>query len=249
MGIEELVIWTLNIMKRILVVEDDTNLGTSLASMLEITGYEVAYISDGNKTIEAFEQFKPNAIVLDVMLNATLDGFELAKLIRLKNDTPILFTTSLYANEDLRQGFSITMSDYVHKPYNVMEICLRLDSLLQRANQAALPTTKTGMYQLASYSINFSENIMWYADQKIRITQLESKFLKLLIKNQHRFMSKDEVVRELWKSENPLSKSDCLNTLCTALRRYFAPDGLVKIENKKGLGLRLKITPSASVDK
>ena len=97
-------------MKKILVVEDDLNLGTALVGFLEMQKYEVYYVSNGDEAIAEFQQFSPDLVTLDVMLNCSIDGFEIARKIRKFSDVPIIFTTSRDGNEDYEIGFGIGLN-------------------------------------------------------------------------------------------------------------------------------------------
>ena len=117
-------------MKKILIVEDDLNLGTTLTGVLESQSYKVHYLSSGKTVLNDLQKFEPDLIILDVMLDEELDGFDISKQIRSISKTPVLFTTSRDGNDDFITGFSIDNSDYVRKPYKVMEVLKRIEKML-----------------------------------------------------------------------------------------------------------------------
>ncbi|MDR3651577.1 MAG: response regulator transcription factor [Paludibacter sp.] len=225
-------------MKRILIVEDDVNLGTTLTGALEMQDYEVLYHTNGEQVMTKFREFKPDAVILDVILNGSIDGFEIGKLIRAEYNTPILFTTSRDGNEDFKQGFSIKNSDYVRKPYKLMEIALRLENLLsiQKRN-----VKKESTFQIGHFSFSPDEQSLRYDYEKIHLNNYESAVLDLLCKNIDTFISRKEIIEQIWHEKDAKLKEGSLNNIITSLRKYLNQDCHIELESRIKLGIKLKL--------
>ncbi len=220
-------------MKRILIIEDDVNLGTPLAGALEMLEYKVLYLTNDKQAMEKFDEFKPDIVILDVMLNGLLDGFEIAKLIRLENNTPILFTTSRDGNEDFKTGFSIVNSDYVRKPYKLIEITLRINNLLSLSEKTHEPI------HIGHFSFYPEEQSLKYEYEKIHLNNYETEVLALLCNNKNNFVSRDKMIEAVWNEKDAKLKESSLNNILTKLRKKLSVDPKISIESKIGLGVRI----------
>lgn len=225
-------------MKRVLIVEDDVNLGTTLAGALETLDYKVLYLTCGDGVMDEYRCFNPELVILDVMLNSNLDGFEIAKLIRLENNVPILFTTSRDGNEDLKTGLSIENSDYVRKPYKLMEVTLRMKNLLSLNKEIA---KKNEAICIGHFSFFPEEHSLRYECEKINLNNYESAVLALLCKNTDKYLSREDIIKSVWNENNSKLKDGSLNNTITRLRKYLNQDKKVILESRINLGVRLII--------
>jgi len=225
-------------MKRILIVEDDVNLGTTLAGALEMHDFKVLYLTNGDQILEKVKHFEPDIVILDVMLNGTLDGFEIAKLIRKENNSPILFTTSRDGNEDLKTGFSIENTDYIRKPYRLIEVTLRIDNLLslyEKTNKKIEPI------YIGHFSFFPEEHSLKYEYDRIHLNNYESAVLALLCQNKNNFISRTKIIQAVWNENDPNLKEASLNNILTKLRKNLSQDANVTLETKIKLGVRLTV--------
>lgn len=225
-------------MKRILIVEDDLNLGTPLAGALEMMEYKVLYLTNDKQALEKFHEFKPDIVILDVMLNGELDGFEIAKLIRLESNTPILFTTSRDGNDDFKKGFSIVNSDYVRKPYKLMEVTMRLNNLLSLNEKA---TKKVEPISIGHFCFLPEEQSLVYGYKKIHLNNYESAVLALLCQNKNNYMTRAKIIETVWNEKDSKLKEASLNNILTKLRKYLCDDPKISIDSKIGLGVQIKM--------
>lgn len=223
-------------MKKILIVEDDLNLGTTLTDALEMQGFKVLYLPTDEGVISKFKTFQPDIVILDVMLNGKLDGFEIAKLIRDENNTPILFTTSCDGQEDFQKGFSVNNSDYVRKPYRLVEILLRLEKLMSTPK---LIDRDTEPFLLGNFSFFPNEQALKYECEKIHLNKIETAVLDILCKNTNVFISRKEIVMAVWSEHDPLCKEGSLNNIISNLRKYLQQDNRIILESRVGMGVRL----------
>jgi len=226
-------------MKKILIVEDDLNLGTTLAGVLESQSYKVQYLSSGKTVLNELNIFEPDLIILDVMLNEELDGFDISKQIRSISKTPVLFTTSRDGNDDFINGFSMDNTDYVRKPYKVMEVLKRIEKLLEMQ-------TKKESFTIGHFSFFPCEQSLKYDCGNISLNNYESAVLSLLCKNMGNFISKKTIIQVVWNQEDPKLKDASLNNILTILRKHLKKDNSVMLETRVGLGVRIVLQTAAN---
>lgn len=226
-------------MKRILIVEDDINLGTTLSGALEMQGYKVLYLTNGERTIEELSGFYPDIVILDIMLNGQLDGFEIAKLIRNESNVPVLFTTSRDGNEDFIAGFSIENTDYVRKPYKLMEVMLRIDILFakQIKKEIHVPSYPIGNF----YFFPGEQLLKFENEKKIHLNNYEAAVLELFCENLGVFVLRSKIIEQVWHESDPKLKEGSLNNVLSNLRKYMKQDDRIILESKIKLGARLII--------
>jgi DNA-binding response OmpR family regulator len=225
-------------MYKILLVEDDVNIGVPLSGILEMRGYQVLYLTNGDKVMKVLQQFKPDVIILDVLLNGILDGFEIGRLIRTKTNIPILFTTSLDGNEDFKAGFSIENTDYVRKPYRLMEVLMRINNLL--SNHENLTKCKD-IFQLGLFSFFPTEQSLRYDYEEIHLNNYESAVLELLCNNMNEFVSKNKIIETVWHEKQTKLKEGSLNNILTIIRKYLNKEDSIILKTKIKLGIKLSI--------
>lgn len=232
-------------MKKILIVEDDVNLGLPLTGALEMQEYKVSYLSNGDKALNEFRNFKPDLVILDIALNGKLDGFDIAKRIRIESKVPILFTTSRDGNEDLKTGFSIANTDYVRKPYRLMEVMLRIENLLSKQEEVLttqeIITKKKDVFQIGNYSFTPCEHLLLYECEKIHLNNYESVVLNMLCKNKNQYLSRNTIIEEVWKVDDSNLKDASLSNTVSNLRKHLSKDDSISIDSKIKLGIQLKI--------
>ena len=232
-------------MKKILIIEDDVNLGLPLTGALEMQEYKVSYLSNGDKALFEFRNFKPDLVILDVALNGKLDGFDIAKRIRIESIVPILFTTSCDGNEDLKTGFSIANTDYVRKPYRLMEVMLRIENLLSRQEEVLtkqeVVSKQKDVFQIGNYSFTPCEQLLQYECEKIHLNNYESAVLSMLFKNKNLYLSRKTIIEEVWRVDDSNLKDGSLNNTVSNLRKHLSKDDSISIDSRIRLGIQLEI--------
>jgi DNA-binding response OmpR family regulator len=225
-------------MIKILVIEDDVNLGTTLAGALETLDYEVCYVSNADEALDTFQQFNPDALITDVMLNASIDGFDLAKKVREISGIPVLFTTSKDGTDDLRTGLSLGNSDYIRKPYRFVEVSLRLENLLSTSGKNS---DKEQSHTIGLFDFVPKAHSLNYEDETIELTNYETAVLDLLFRNKGCYIRRDELVERVWGEKDPKTKEASLNNILSRLRKYLAKDERIILESKINSGVRISI--------
>ena len=223
-------------MKKALILEDDVNLGTTLAGALEMDDYNVLYLTCIENALNEIRLFSPDIIILDVMLNGSIDGFELARQIRMEKATPILFTTSKDGANDLLEGFSIRNTDYIRKPYKHVEVTLRMNNLLAIHSNTAC---NSSAIQIGSFCFNTNEQLLKFELDEIQLSSSETSLMNLLCDNIGKFIKRDVIVKAIWNEDDSKLKESTLNNIISNLRKYLRRDNTIILETRLGLGIRL----------
>jgi two-component system, OmpR family, response regulator TrcR len=221
--------------EKILIIEDDINLGTPLAGALEMQGFEVLYLTGGENALHEIQNFQPNIVLLDVMLNEDLDGFDIGRRIRNVSKVPIMFTTSRDGNEDFVAGFSIENTDYVRKPYKLMEVIMRIEKMLVSQNRKK-------SYSLGCYTFFPCERTLKYDCGTIELNNYESAVLNVLCENINSYISREDIIEAVWNEKESKLKQGSLNNIISNLRKYIQQDNHISLNTKIGLGVKLMLS-------
>lgn len=221
-------------MQKILLIEDDVNLGTTLTGALEEKGYKLRYLQSGNKLKNEIADFTPDIILLDVNLNEKEDGFDLAHSIRQICDVPVIFTTSRSENDDIEQAFSISNADYIRKPFRLAEVLKRVERMLQ-------PKGKPEIFRIGIFSFVLSENCLKQETTVKQLNHYESEVLKELCAHVGQYVNRSVLIEKIWKVNDPKLKEGSLNNIVSSLRKHLEVDPHVQIESKIKLGIKLTV--------
>ncbi len=221
---------------RILLAEDDKNLGSLLKEYLNAKGYETELFSDGNKAYRGFIKEYFNLCLLDVMMPEK-DGFTLAKEIRqINNEIPILFLTAKSMKEDILEGFSIGADDYITKPFSMEELLYRIEAILRRTKQDILQENKP--FPIGKYLFDTQTQFLKKGNNKKKLTTKESELLKLLCNNKNKVLERNFTLRTIWIDDNYFNARS-MDVYITKLRKYLKDDPSIQIINVHGKGFKL----------
>jgi len=222
-------------MIKVLLVEDDTDLGMVLSQFLRLHDFEVALAPDAEKALEEYNSMKPDICVLDVMLPG-MDGFSLARRIKSdSNDMPIIFLTARNLKEDRLTGLSIGADDYICKPFEADELVLRIKNILRRTHLPGDEIVPIGMFRFS-----FSEMMLLSDYGNIQLTLRETELLRYLYQHRNEVVERDRVLKELWgDADYFLGRS--LDVFMSRLRKYFQPDPSIEIRTIRGKGFLFRI--------
>jgi len=221
---------------RILLAEDDENLGSLLKEYLNAKGYETELFSDGNKAYRGFIKEYFNLCLLDVMMPEK-DGFTLAKEIRqINNEIPILFLTAKSMKEDILEGFSIGADDYITKPFSMEELLYRIEAILRRTKQDTLQENKP--CPIGKYLFDTQTQFLKKGNKKKKLTTKESELLKLLCNNKNKVLERNFTLRTIWIDDNYFNARS-MDVYITKLRKYLKDDPSIQIINVHGKGFKL----------
>jgi DNA-binding response OmpR family regulator len=222
--------------EKILIVEDDTNAGLLLKNFLEGENFEVKLCVNAKSGLQAFLSDLFSVCILDGSL-PDYDGFSLAQQIRSRNEhVPIIFLTARSLLDDKIRGFQAGADDYITKPFEPFELLYKIKAILRRSqNQLG---NKEPFFQIGTYRFDPKNQTLVKNDDVKRITAKESEILKLLCLRKNQIIRKDEILIALW-GESDYFKGRSLDVFIAKLRKYFAGDSSVKIENVHSVGFIL----------
>lgn len=224
---------------RILLCEDDENLGMLLREYLQAKGFETELCPDGEAGYRAFTQGKFDLCVLDVMMPKK-DGFSLARDIRqLNEEVPIVFLTAKTLKEDILEGFRIGADDYLTKPFSMEELTFRIEAILRRVR--GKKNRNCIFYKIGSFSFDTQKQILSRGDQQTKLTTKESELLSLLCAHANEILQRDYALKTIWIDDNYFNARS-MDVYITKLRKHLRADESVEIINIHGKGYKL-ITP------
>jgi DNA-binding response OmpR family regulator len=187
--------------KRVLVVEDDSNLSALLRENLLFEGFEVECESDGALAIAHARTFLPDLVVLDIML-PNQNGFELCGALRQHGRTPVLILTARSQKADKLRGLNLGADDYITKPFDLDEFLARVNAVLRRSRPSA------DILVMGSITIDFLTRTARQGKREIHLTHREFELLKYLAERPGHVVSRDELLREVWEyPEGALTRS------------------------------------------
>ncbi|MGE0088372.1 MAG: response regulator transcription factor [Bacteroidales bacterium] len=225
---------------KILLVEDDTNLGFLLFEFLESNGFDVKLYRDGVSGLNGFKSSEFDFCILDVML-PQMDGFTLAGQIRAINKRiPVIFLTARSLKEDKVKGFGIGIDDYITKPFDEDELLLRIRSILNRVNNVLVEDNKLE-YILGKIVFDVPNQVLKINNESRRLTTKESKILAMLARSQNKIVNRDEIMKEVW-GETDYFIGRSLDVFISKIRRYLHDEPRIKIETIPTVGVILSIT-------
>ena len=223
---------------KILLVEDDASLGFIVADQLRGDGYDVTLAMDGQEGFKKFNEAKFHLCIFDVMMPKK-DGFSLAEDVRKVNEIiPILFLTAKTMTEDKVKGFNVGGDDYLTKPFSSAELKVRVKALLKRGNIVTETVSDEMIFGQYVYDIkNYS---LIGPDFEKKLTKKEAQVLKMLGQFKGEVVDRDLILNAVWgKDDYFVGRS--LDVFITKLRKYFANDENVNIENVHGIGFKIYV--------
>jgi DNA-binding response OmpR family regulator len=244
-------------MSRVLVVEDEAHLAQGLRFNLEAEGHSVALAGDGESALSRLlEKNEPfDAVVLDVMLPGK-SGFDVATELREKrNYVPILMLTAFGRPEDVLKGFASGADDYLAKPFELAILLARLDGLLRRTawqREGARGSSRPApagegtleRYDFSGKTMDFAELELRSLGNTIHLTLMEAQFLRHLILNQGRVVSRKSILEEVWGLRED-TDTRAIDNFVVRLRRYIEddPSQPKHLQTVRGVGYRFVAEP------
>jgi DNA-binding response OmpR family regulator len=223
---------------KILLVEDDPNLGYVIKDNLSQKGYDVMLCADGEEGQRSFMLQDFDLCILDVMLPRK-DGFALAEHIRSVNQhVPILFVTAKSMLEDKISAFQLGGDDYLTKPFSMEELLLRIDVFLRRSNGTT--PKDNSRYTLGSFEFDLPNLILRHPSGTKSLTQKESDLLLLLLLNRNRVLKREEILKKVW-GEDDYFMGRSMDVFISKLRKYLKEDPTIQIVNYHGVGFKLEL--------
>lgn len=225
-------------MSKILVVEDDPNLGLLLQEYLTIKGFDADLGHDGDEGLSLFVKGQYDLCIFDVMMPKK-DGFTLAKEIRMSDkEVPIIFLTAKSQKDDTLQGFRIGADDYMTKPFSMEELLARMQAILRRKNNTQTEQLKT--FEFASFLFDYEHQSLIQNGQTNKLTGKESELLKMLCENIGKPVSRSFALKSIWGDDSYFNARS-MDVYVTKLRKFLKADETVQIINLHGEGFKLVV--------
>jgi two-component system alkaline phosphatase synthesis response regulator PhoP len=208
----------------ILLVEDEENLQEALKLNLELEGYEITSAYDGKEALEAVKNEHFDLMILDVML-PELDGISVVERIRLQsNDIPILILSAKNSSADRVLGLKKGADDYLTKPFNLEELLLRVNKLVEKSQRLTARTPLAQVYTFGKNQVEFNALECITKDgQKITLTKKEIMLLKLLIENKNEVVTREKILQAVW-GYNVYPTTRTIDNFILNFRKYFEED-------------------------
>ncbi|GAB5539077.1 MAG: response regulator transcription factor [Salibacteraceae bacterium] len=225
---------------KILVAEDDTNLGTILTEYLEAKGYEATLAKDGVEGWKTFSNGEFDCCILDVMMPQK-DGFTLGKEIRAANESiPIIFLTAKSMKEDTLAGFKSGGDDYITKPFSMEELLMRLKAILRRTKGEKKEIQKT-VFEFGRFTFDFKNQVLKTESSEQHLTSKENALMKMLAQHENQLLDRSQALLAIWGDDSYFN-SRSMDVYIAKIRKYLKEDENVKIINEHGKGFRF-VTP------
>lgn len=223
---------------KILLVEDDPNLGTLLSEYLNAKGHDTKLCVDGQQGFEAFCKNQYDFLVLDVMMPVK-DGFTMAREVRkINTKIPILFLTAKSMKEDTLEGFNAGADDYMTKPFSMDELLARMNAILRRINGGTEKQATT--FQIGKYNYDSLKQELDLQGKIQKLTTKENELLKLLAGSLNGTVERNFALTAVWGDDSYFNGRS-MDVYITKLRKYFIDDNRVEIINVHGKGFRLTV--------
>ncbi|MEA1897137.1 MAG: response regulator transcription factor [Bacteroidota bacterium] len=219
---------------KLLLVEDDRDLGNVLAQYLEMQSFIVDLARTGEEGLLAFKASDFDLCILDILLPG-MDGLSLARKIKgINSNMPILFLTARTSKEDILKGLKLGADDYVCKPFEPEELVLRINNILRRSGK-----TEDTSIQIGKLQFNYSMMTLEGYGESNKLTLKEAELLKLFLNNRNKVLKREDVLVKLW-GENDYFLGRSLDVFISRLRKYMKVEKNVEIETIRGVGYLFK---------
>jgi two-component system OmpR family response regulator len=226
--------------EKILLVEDDTNLGQVLKNYLELHNYRVELCRDGILGLAAFRREKFDLCLLDVMM-PNMDGFTLAEEIRnIDAEVPLFFLSAKNMKEDIVNGYKLGADDYITKPFDSEVLLLKIRAILKRNNDFIDKNIEVIEYDFGNFHFNSRLRLLSIGDITHTLSPKESGLLQMLCEYQNDLLPREQALKRIWGSDTYFNGRS-MDVYIAKLRKYLSADENVSIINIHGNGFRLAV--------
>lgn len=220
---------------KLILVEDDQDLGMVLKQYLEFSDFEVIWFDHPQKFLDDLSVLETSKLlILDVMM-PQIDGFTLANQLKNQLNIPYLFLTAKGQSFDRVLGLKLGGEDYITKPCDPEELVLRIKNILKR-NQPILEE----IVRIGNYNFNRNQMHLLFDEKEFQLTEKEVELLEYFILHNHKLVTRKEILETIW-GENDYFMGRSLDVFMTRLRKYFTLDERVKFESIRGVGFKIDL--------
>ena len=223
---------------KLLIVEDDPNLGRILEDYLKLKGYQITLAVDGEDGLSKFSKDNFDFIILDIMMPKK-DGFSLAKDIRdINGVVPILFLTAKNMKDNIIKAFKLGADDYLTKPFSMEELILRIKAIQKRVKVDKVKPLHD-KFDFGQFTFYHKENLLSIKENKIKLTTKENELLKLFCLNINKKVNRKEALIKIWGDDSHYNARS-MDVYIAKLRKHMKlSDENVKIMTLHGYGFKL----------
>jgi len=222
---------------KILLCEDDQNLGMVLKNYLELNDYDVTLERDGRLGLAAFQREKYDICLLDVMM-PNMDGFTVAEEIRdIDPDMPLFFLSAKTMKEDIIKGYKLGADDYITKPFDSEVLLLKIKAILKR-NEDLNKESENMQFDLGSYHFNPRLRELSHDGKTQTLSPKENELLKMLAEHKNDLLAREKALKKIWGSDTYFNGRS-MDVYIAKLRKYLKGDDDIEIVNIHGNGFRL----------
>lgn len=224
-------------MTKILLVEDDTNLGLLLKENLDNKGFETTWCRNGTEGILSFTRNEYDICILDVMLPSK-DGFSLAQEIKSVNEeVPVIFLTARAMHEDRIHGLEIGADDYITKPFSTQELYLRINAILRRTKNKPA-SIKEKVVKVGRYFFDYTKMTLQVNEDVKRLSSKEADLLYVLIQYKDELVPRSKILNKVWGNDDYFSAKS-MDVYISKIRKMLKEDPSIEILNAYGTGFKL----------
>lgn len=229
-------------MQKILLAEDDPNLGDLLKDYLELKGkFDVTLCTDGEEAVNQFRKSSYDLCILDVMMPKK-DGFTVGREIRkINTTTPIIFATAKGMMEDKTEAFELGGDDYITKPFRVEELLLRINALLKRVVREKDDQIVSDKFEIGEYFFDYTSQQISHKGVQQKLSTKEAELLRLLCLKKNDVLTREEALLKIWHDDNYFTGRS-MDVFLSKLRKYLRDDPKVEIVNVHGKGYKLLVS-------
>ncbi|RPA66465.1 DNA-binding response regulator [Cyclobacteriaceae bacterium YHN15] len=225
---------------KLLVVEDDPNLGDILQEYLTMKGYETTLCRDGEEGWVKFKKDKYNLAVLDIMMPKK-DGFTLGKEIKkVQEDLPIIYLTAKNLKEDIIEGLKIGADDYLTKPFSMEELLLRIGAILRRT-QKSTDVQALKVYNFGEFELHYDEQYIKGPSGNTKLTSKENELLRLLASEMNKLVNRSHALKQIWGDDSYFNARS-MDVYLSKIRKILKDDPKVQIITIHGEGFKMVVT-------
>ena len=223
---------------KILLVEDDSTLSFILQDALTREGFDVVCALNGESGLKMFQESVPDIIVADVMMPG-MDGFEMVRLIRLTaSAVPVLFLTARTALDDVVKGFELGANDYIRKPFQILELVVRIKALLKRNRQGV---TEDSCITIGDCSLEFASQRLAIGPETIKLTHTEAVIVDELFRHPNEVVEAKTLMFRIWQNDD-YNNLNRLHGFIYKLRKCLSRSISLELLNVRGIGYKLALT-------
>ncbi len=225
---------------KLLVVEDDPNLGDILKEYLEMKGYEPTLCRDGEEGWNKFKKDKFDLCLLDIMMPKK-DGFTLAREIKkVQENLPILFLTAKNQKEDIIEGLKIGADDYITKPFSMEELLLRITAILKRTKKSE-EISPLKVYSFGDFTLHYDEQILEGPNGKHKLTSKENELIRILAAEINTLVNRSHALKQIWGDDSYFNARS-MDVYLSKIRKLLKDDPKVQIITVHGEGFKLIVS-------